>query len=198
MECLHRAAIKTNFYAKGFIEAAYDLLDLVVREKRWTQRDTLIMPVLYNVRHGLELYLKLYIQILSYVGVLKPFPKLNHDIEMYFSHLITNFLPDVCLRENMLLLKPFIESPSKIDADGQELRYFTNRDGNRSLASEFLINIAHVRLSIASLKEILDCLYYRVLSFQDERNTGSFTNKLSRSHLYTIVDMLPPMDAWCN
>ncbi|MBO6552191.1 MAG: hypothetical protein JJ926_06080 [Roseitalea sp.] len=49
------------FYAEGYIEAALELATLIVKGKKYAQRDTLVMPILYNARHSIELHLKLFI-----------------------------------------------------------------------------------------------------------------------------------------
>lgn len=45
-------------YIDGYIEAAIELSNAVITNTLLGKRDTLILPILYNVRHGIELALK--------------------------------------------------------------------------------------------------------------------------------------------
>jgi hypothetical protein len=45
-------------YADGCIQAAIELAGAVIEKRLYGERDTLVMPILYNARHGLELSLK--------------------------------------------------------------------------------------------------------------------------------------------
>jgi hypothetical protein len=84
--CIGRQGDEEN-YVDGYIEAAIELADAVIENRMYGKRDTLVMPILYNARHALELLLKFAINQLYEMGVIKdPHPK-NHDIMSHWALL---------------------------------------------------------------------------------------------------------------
>lgn len=187
---------ETVFYAEGYIEAALELATLIIKENRFAQRDTLVMPILYNARHSIELHLKLIIDEFVKAGLLATGHRANHDIASQFLHLRDSQLPDLSIRFHVDRLRPFVDSLSHIDDDGQEFRYFKNRDGDRSLEGKALANIAVIERSLKELKAILSDLKYRTWTLCDEYRTGTHTNQLSRKDLFEIAATLPPRSNW--
>ena len=187
-----------TFYAEGYIEAALELATLIIKEKRYDQRDTLVMPILYNARHSIELHLKLFIDALVDVGILRTGHRANHDIASQFSHLHNARIADLKTRTLLDQLKPFVDSLSHIDNDGQEFRYFENRDGDPSLEGKALANIAVIGSSLTDLKTVLNDLRYRTWSLCDEYQTGTHTNWLSRNDLFDIAALLPKRENWSD
>ena len=59
-------------YVIGYIEAAVQLVSSVIDNELMDQRDTLVLPVLYNARHGIELVLKLVAREFKFVGMVPP------------------------------------------------------------------------------------------------------------------------------
>jgi len=184
------------FYAEGYIEAALELAQLIVRGNRFAQRDTLIMPILYNARHSIELHLKLFIRELLEAGLVSSAHPINHDLASHFSHLSDTELGDFHFRNSLKQLKPFVTSLSRIDDDGQEFRYFETKEGDRSLEGKTLANIVVVGRSLEQLKDVLNDLKYRTWSLCNEYKTGTYTDKLSRSDLFEIAKMLPQRTDW--
>ena len=45
-------------YLDGYIEAASELASAVIEKNMLGKRDTLVLPILYNARHAVELLLK--------------------------------------------------------------------------------------------------------------------------------------------
>ncbi|TAV04516.1 hypothetical protein [Rhizobium ruizarguesonis] len=185
-------------YADGYIEAALDLANLILNEGRYSQRDTLVLPILYNARHSIELHLKLIISELVEVGILGSGHVANHDIASHLQHLIDCKIPDLALRKLLNKMQPFVTSLTKVDDDGQELRYFTNRDGQRSLEDRALVNIVVIRESLVVLKETLDRFKYRTVDLCNEFRTGTHTNHLSRKDLFAIAKVLPKRWEWSD
>jgi hypothetical protein len=185
-------------YAEGYIEAALELATLIIKENRFAQRDTLVMPILYNARHSIELHLKLIIDEFVEAGLLATGHRANHDIASQFIHLRDSQLPDLSIRFHLDRLMPFVDSLSHIDDDGQEFRYFENRDGDRSLEGKALANIAVIGRSLKELKTILSDLKYRTWTLCDEYRTGTHTHQLSRKDLFEIAAALPPRSNWSD
>jgi hypothetical protein len=192
--CIGQQGTEEN-YVDGYIQAAIELASAVIEKRMDAKRDTLVMPILYNARHALELSLKFAISRLNQMGVINSHQK-NHDIMSHWEMLDANVLGDEALRQHVAALKPYVTSLSQIDDDGQELRYSENRDGQKSLTDRSHANIAVIRRSLDGLSKVMSRLKYRILDLADERNTGSFTSECSRSDLLEIARMLPPASDW--
>lgn len=67
-------------YADGYMEAALLLANAVIDGAMMGSRDTLVMPILYNARHGVELTLKDAIRDLHRMGLSRDDPIADHDI----------------------------------------------------------------------------------------------------------------------
>ncbi len=138
-------------YVDGYIEAALELAAAVLDKRLYGSRDTLVMPILYNCRHGLELSLKYAIDRLHKTGMLTTGHPANHDIESHWQHLqagavgSVNALGDSTLRRLVAELEPYVKSLAAIDDDGQELRYAKNRNGQASLSDKAIVNLCHIR-----------------------------------------------------
>jgi hypothetical protein len=193
--CIGPQSTEEN-YVDGYMEAAIELASAVIDKKLYSKRDTLVMPILYNARHAIELSLKFAIRELCKAGVIvTPHPK-NHDIRSHWALIDASPLGDEDLRQHVSALEPYISSLSKIDDDGQELRYSENRDEQKSLADYPLANIDVIRTSLGELNRVITALKYRVFALADERKTGSFTAECSRSDLLRISKMLPQKSDW--
>jgi hypothetical protein len=193
--CIGKQGNEEN-YLDGYIEAAIELADAVVDKKLFAKRDTLILPILYNVRHAVELVLKFIDDHLVAAGLLPRSGRRNHNIKAHWHRLSAASLGDEKLSQTLQALKPFIDSLSRIDDDGQELRYHLNRSDGPSLSNYSLANLQVIRESLSKLSEIISVLKYRTLSFLDERDTGSFTSRCSRRDLVAIAHMMPRREMW--
>lgn len=183
-------------YADGYIEAALELATLILKEEKHGQRDTLVLPILYNARHSIELHLKLVIGEFHEAGVIKEAHRANHDIASHFEHIVSNEIGDTEFSEILAELKPYIDSLAQIDEDGQELRYFENREGKQSLDGHALANIIVIQQSLERLKELLDRFKYRAFDLCSEHHTETRTSKLSRRDLFAIAELLPEKSLW--
>jgi hypothetical protein len=192
--CIGRQGEEEN-YVSGYIEAALLLVETLIRQKLLVQRDTLIFPILFNARHAIELNLKMIIRRLVSVGVINQQARRDHDILWHWRLLEESNLGDLALRNLVLELGPYVESLSRLDRDGQELRYH-ERDGKQSLSNYSIVNLITVANSLNQLNRILSDLGFRVHSLGGERATKSFTKFCSRRDLFEIAEMLPPISDW--
>ncbi len=195
--CIGQQGHEEN-YVDGYIEAAIELASAVIEKRMYGSRDTLVMPILYNARHALELSLKFAINKLYERGVITDAHPKNHNIMSHWALLDASELGDEALREYVTALKHYVTSLSQIDDDGQELRYSENRDGQKSLADRALANIEVIRTSLDGLSGVMERLKYRVLDLVDERATGSYTAECSRRDLLEIARTLPNRSKWCE
>lgn len=184
-------------YLNGYIESALELAMLVIQNNMWGHRDTLILPILYNARHGLELGLKFAIDRFVIAGVVKrDWLRRNHNIKAHWGFLNASAIGDEKFGKTIKHLQPFVDSLSRIDTDGQELRYHTNRQNDPSLANYPLVNFLIVRSGLVMLKELIRDLQIRTVELIEERDTKTYTNICSRTDLLTIASLLPSRDRW--
>lgn len=183
-------------YIDGYMQAALELTSAVLQKRQHGKRDTLVLPILYNARHGVELALKFAIGELHKMGVIAQSPPRDHDISGAYEVLVKARLGDEALRGYVDSLAPYIESLSSIDDDGQMLRYSETQDGQKSMADRSLVNIAVVHTSLEKLSEVLFALKQRIADLGQERQTGTYIADCSRSDLFEIARMLPLRDKW--
>lgn len=183
-------------YIDGFIDAALELANLILDKKMFVARDTLVLPILYNARHGVELSLKFTMTRLLEAGILKVSHAVNHDIASHWQHLQQARIGDEAIRWYLSQLQPYIISLASIDADGQQLRFATDVEGKTSLEDKPLANIQVIRNSLVILRKVLGDLKNDVLRLCTENALGSHTDECSRMDLLNIARMLPPRTEW--
>lgn len=194
--CIGRQGQEEN-YLDGYIEAAIELVDAIIDKKLFAKRDTLVLPILYNARHAIELALKFTTDCLLECSLLKNDGiKRNHDIRTYWERLHKADLGDEKLRTVIAGLMPFVESVSRIDADGQELRYHRNRDNYPSLSEYSTANLKLIQHSLRELEKLLRDLKYRSVDFVNEWKSGACTARCSRRDLFEIARMMPSRKDW--
>lgn len=137
------------------MEAATLLANSVVEQKLYISRDTLVLPILYNTRHAIELTLKFVVARLHTGGLFKEVGKANHDISDYLTKLQNAKLGDWELRSLLEKLNPYVSSLSAIDTDGQQLRYSKDQSGIASLNARPLANLEVIRSSLVDLGDVL-------------------------------------------
>lgn len=194
--CIGRQGHEEN-YLDGYIEAAIELVDAIIDKKLFAKRDTLVLPILYNARHAIELALKFTTDRLLEGNLLKNDGiRRDHDIRAYWERLHGAGVGDEKLRAVIAGLKPFVESVSRIDADGQELRYHRNRDNDPSLSEYSTANLKLIQHSLRELEKLLRDLKYRSVEFVDEWRAGACTTRCSRRDLFEIARTMPLRKDW--
>ena len=194
--CIGRQGHEEN-YIDGYIEAAIELADAIFEKQLIGKRDTLVLPILYNARHAIELTLKFATEHLIKASLIKDDGrKLSHNIKAYWDHLHNSAIGDEKLSQTIAALKPYIDSLSQINSDGQELRYHRKRDDDPSLAEHAVANLRLIRDSLRELEKLISALKYRTMDFIDERAAGSYTNRCSRTDLLAITRILPRRNSW--
>ena len=193
--CIGQQGDEEN-YADGFIDAAVELITSLFEKEQYDKRDTLVLPILYNTRHGIELALKMAISELVDMNVIAERHAQNHDILSHYNHLKEARLGDEMLVKIVGELEPFVLSLSQIDGDGQEFRYHETQGGQQSLAGHAITSLILIRDSLGSLKAVLVRLKHRIYDLRFERTGGFFTPDLSRRDLLNIAECLPDRADW--
>ena len=184
-------------YVDGYLEAASLLADTLIEQELMGSRDTLAMPILYNARHGLELALKYAASQLARLGLApRRQGTADHHIFSYWRSLEDANIADEGTRAAIAALEPYVRSLARIDDDGQELRFHETINGKRSLDGIAVVNLPHIRASIATMAEIISALTHRISILQEEQHTGTHTTRCSRSDLTEIVRVLGPHRSW--
>ena len=84
--CIGKQGNEEN-YLDGYVEAAMELVDAVIDKKLFAKRDTLVLPILYNARHAVELALKFLEDRLVAAGALLATGRRNHNIKAHWDRL---------------------------------------------------------------------------------------------------------------
>ena len=177
-------------YVDGYMEAALYLSEVVIEKELHVSRDTLVLPILYNARHAIELALKYVSKQLHDEGVLLDPPRANHKIREHLEKLVVAKFGDRQLRELLARLSPFVLSLAEIDDDGQQLRYAIDQAGQSSLEDRSLANLQVIHSSLRELSEVLKLLKRRTRAFCEEHRTGTFTAQCSRFDLMEMTRSL--------
>jgi hypothetical protein len=194
--CIGKQGDEIN-YVEGYLQAAQLLVDTLLEKEMFGSRDTLAMPILFNARHGLELALKYVLRELGALGMARTREgPVDHDLHAYWMHLSEQRIGDRAFHEQLAELKPFVESFTRQDIDGQELRYFENRDLKQSLGELAVVNLPLIQAAVRELRDILDRLMERVARLGQEHVSGTRTAECSRSDLIAIARIVGPKPSW--
>lgn len=194
--CIGRQGDESN-YVEGYLYSAQLLVDTLIEQNLFGSRDTLAMPILYNARHGLELALKYILRELTDIGMAnKREGPIDHNIMNYWDHLNAQGIGDKGCRDLLLELKPFIESFTRQDIDGQELRYFENQDGKQSLEQLAVVNLLLIQAGVSELRDIIDRFLHRVARLRQESAAGTRTSECSRTDLMEIARIVGAKSKW--
>lgn len=184
-------------YVDGYIQAAIELIDAIFEKKLLDKRDTLVFPILYNARHAIELALKFAIGRLEEAKAIKGDNRRpHHDIEAYWKRLNDASVGDEKLATLIAQLKPYIDSLTRIDTDGQQLRYPVNINNDPSLSGQSIVNLSHVHKNLKVLQTLLLDFKDRVVDFVEERRVNTYTERCSRRDLLEIARIMPPCSEW--
>jgi len=136
--CIGRQGYELN-YLDGYIESAIELATAIVDKKLYGQRDTLVLPILYTARHGVELLLKFVATHLHKAGVLKGDEiKLNHHIRALWERLNEAQLPDQSLVKTL-------QGPGPLNLNSRRLRICAAvATADRRLGCLYHLTLTHI------------------------------------------------------
>lgn len=190
-------------YARGFMDAALCLGQIVVTDSIRCRVDEFIYPIAFNVRHSVEVWLKYFLkqlrsirsesllksiqdgqteQIVSETDMVK-----THDINQFWEWFKLNSEQrDVRFVDINQRLDQYISDLGEIDPTGQTFRYPYNTESQKHLAKTPIINIVNLTTRISQLKKLTKELNYLLLELIDEYGTDTYTKSLSRAQLAYI------------
>lgn len=153
-------------YAAAYREAGDRLVQQLGRGKRIHFSPDLFVPVLYLYRHSLELELKNLVRFGS--GLLDDDAKLQRALNRHDLDELWKFVKKICEElwpgsasgEEINCVEGLLLKLHSIDASGQNLRYSTDKRGNRS-QKKFpqFVELKRIPAIIAQIFSLLDGIY---------------------------------------
>lgn len=201
------------YYADGFINAALKLGSIVCSDHFGNPVDTFIYPICFNLRHGVELWLKFFLTRLKKIrqdSLLYPQKPgetemvvtemdlvRTHDINVFWDWFRYNSeIRDIRFVAINERLDRFIRSIGEIDATGQTFRYPYDTESKKHLTKTPIINIANLTQKISALNTEIKELGSLIELLEHEYLTGTFTKRLSRYQIGQIANQLPDKNSW--
>ena len=145
-----------NAYGEGFFEGGFQIIE-AIKKGEWTI-DILVYPAAFSFRHGIELYLKYFVEKFSIVNNIDSFKKTHSLVDNW------NVFEKQALKEDEEIFKPLELSIAKdiiddfcnIDSSGQVFRYPEDIRGNKRLEGLGVINIEVLGDGMRALHKLLD------------------------------------------
>lgn len=195
--CVGENGLQDNsIYSEGYLSAAKLLLDQLVPSKSLQHVDTVVFPIAFCVRHGIELHIKAAIEALPKI---REIPDLaveklqsSHDIGILWAEFKEKAV-DVDRRFVPLLeeLDEYISDYAEVDPNGQTFRYPRGLESQKHLKRTPLINLERLSWRLERLIPLVKKLERLTLELQHEYAQGTFTKALSRADLELIAEDMP-------
>ena len=168
--------------------------------------DTMIYPVVYNVRHSIELSLKIIIEYIIYICDFRrePFKEedkkkiYTHDIEALDAIIQKYYLFDRRITEKYDKIHPYLKD-YYFDKKGDVFKYESDHKGNPHLIMLGISSISYdvLKRKYNEMMDLFDKLIFEVMYLCKEYSMGTFTKHLSRDDIRDIAKMLPLRKNWC-
>lgn len=192
------------FYYDGYFIAAKTLLEKVITDHPSISVDIAIYPILFNLRHAIELSLK---KNLSEIIKLKKFRPIlqieeqdfsKHDLRpLWQSTKDTASLLDDEYEPIISEIDDLIIQIATIDPTGQTFRYPNSLGSQIKHLDNFsIINIERILVALNKIQPALKDLIYLTRSIQNEYGLGTYTADLSRKDIQNISLELMNKNQW--
>jgi hypothetical protein len=186
-------------YAEGYFNAANHLCAKVISERLTGELDIVIFPILYSVRHGIELAIKSHLWNLRECNIEITDGDIHgHDINILWGCLKEKTPNDPRFVGIIKVIDQFIIDISQLDPTAQEFRYPVRKDNNQTMPDRKIINYRAIQASITDLTSQLKRLLNESECFVEERRTKTCTKELSREQLSELSNLLPNRGSWGN
>ncbi|MFT3783807.1 MAG: hypothetical protein QM790_17490 [Nibricoccus sp.] len=186
-------------YATGYFEAARLLLAQATDPRKCLTLDTIVYPILFNLRHGVELSIKHVSRVLSEAKLPNPGATQNtHELEQLWADLTEQSKPDRRLIAAIEELEPAVLQMHEADPLAQEFRYAERNDGVPSFKGRHIVDLVTVLELADFTAERFEQLFYRSRRIASERRYGSFTPELNRDELEQLSKDLPDAHTWSD
>lgn len=192
-----------NFDIREGFKSSVNIMIKAVEDGAY--EDTLIYPVVYNVRHSIELSLKIILEKLICIYDIKKLRFDNNDKKRIYTHDIKTL--DDIIKKYYLIDKRIVAYYKQIspylqdyffDNQGDVFKYETDHNGNPHLIKLGISSISYdvLKKKYNEMMEIFDYLIFEVEYLCKEYAVGTFTKKLSREDIQKIAMKLPPRKKW--
>lgn len=169
--------------------------------------DTMIYPVVYNVRHSIELSMKIIIEYLLHIYNLRKNSFCEEDKKKIYTHDIEGL--DAIIQKYYSFDRRITEKYDKIhpylkdyyfDKKGDVFKYESDQNGNPHLIKLGISSISYdvLKRKYNEMMCLFDNLIFEVMYLCKEYSMGTFTKHLSRKDIRDIAEMLPIRKNWRN
>lgn len=182
-------------YAEGYLHAASRLIKSVLDQDFDVETDVIVHPILYSVRHAIELSIKHAMEELgkSFDGVKR---KSGHGLKPLWESFQLVSQRDRRLKMIENELNCFVIYLDEVDPDAQDFRYPVNSDGQRTLSKKRIVDMEVLSTAIDMLIKELKKLFNLLPVIRDERRYNAYTKKLNREELQNLSLELPEYESW--
>lgn len=185
---------------EGFKSSVIIMIEAV---ENGAYEDTLIYPVVYNIRHSIELSLKIILEKMLCICGFKniSFPDRNrmytHDISILDEIIKKYYSVDKRIVKYYNQVSPYLQD-YYFDTKGDAFKYETDHTGNPHLIKWGISSISYdvLKKKYIEMMKIFDDLVFEAMYLCGEYGVGTFTKNLSREDIKDIAKMLPPREQW--
>lgn len=167
--------------------------------------DTLVYPIVYNVRHSIELSLKIVIERLIFIHSIKNILFDQKDKKKIYTHnlqvleniVVKYYGVDKRIVEIFDKVRPYLKD-YYFDVKGDVFKYETDHEGNPHLITQGISSISYdvLKTTYSEMMKIFDELIFETAYLCKEYGTGTFTKSLSRKDIRNISYELPQRNEW--
>lgn len=194
-----------NFDIREGFKSSVDIMIKAVENGAY--EDTMIYPVVYNVRHSIELSMKIIIEYLLRIYKFRKVSFCQEDKKKIYTHDIENldaiiqkyYLFDHRIKEKYDKVHPYLKD-YYFDKKGDVFKYESDKDGNPHLIKQGISSISYdvLKRKYNEMMSLFDNLIFEVTYLCKEYSMGTFTKHLSRKDIRDIAEMLPYRKDWKN
>lgn len=192
--CIH----DMQTYAEGYLKSAQILVDHVIKPENMSDRDILVHPILYSVRHSIELSIKHVLLELNDKTNIKTDTKLidGHCLKSLWELFEKQASFDRRLVKFIEEIAPLVLHIDNADSDGQDFRYPTNNNGDKTYDGRMIVDLAAVNKFIPPLRTKIMFLFNLTDEIISERIVGAYTDKFNRDELEQLSKELSDIKSW--
>ena len=167
--------------------------------------DTLVYPIVYNVRHSIELSLKIVIERLIFIHSIKNrrFDQSDkkkiytHNLQLLENIIVKYYSIDKRIAELFDKVRPYLKD-YYFDVKLDVFKYETDHQGTPHLITQGISSISYdvLKVTYSEMMKIFDELIFETAYLCKEYGTGTFTKSLSRKDIKDISFELPQRNEW--
>ncbi len=186
-------------YASGFFGAAKIILEHIESNGgNGAEMDTLVYPVLYSIRHGMELGIKHLMRSIAVLdgSAFETRDIVIHDLQKLWDTWLGMVPFDRRLIAQIEMLNEIVTRFHLVDSTGQVFRYDRDTDNKRTLEDKSHVDIISVGKIQGIVQEKFTKLFCLIDIIIEERQIGAYTSKFNREELKQLSIELPDYATW--